>query len=117
MKIYSADCSASLVETYVIEPFKTGARDGFDPVVGHQEVFLPPHEHVFAIETSAQRECRILFSCLRQRSPGWKSRPMLQVDLFGATPRRMGCAEEVFGPNDLAFEESGQCGMIIGQSW
>jgi hypothetical protein len=42
---------------------------------------------------------------------------VLQVDFLGGTPRRVRSLEEVFGPNDFAFEESREGWMVVGQAW
>lgn len=42
---------------------------------------------------------------------------MLEVDFLAAAPGWMCGFEEVFGANDLAFEESSECGMVVGEPY
>ncbi len=49
MVVDPAHRPTALVKTDVVEPLETGARDGFDAVVGHEEVLFPAHEEVFSL--------------------------------------------------------------------
>lgn len=49
MEVYAIHTSMALIETDVVEPFEARATDGFDLVIWHEKVFLPPHEQVFPL--------------------------------------------------------------------
>jgi hypothetical protein len=49
MKVYPAHFALYLIEANIVEPFKAGPRNSSHPMVGDQEVLLPPHEYVLAL--------------------------------------------------------------------
>lgn len=106
MEINPAHTPHPLIKADVIKPLETRAAYTLHAMIGNEEVFLPPHEQVFAIEVVFERERGALFCGFRQRSPSGEARPVLEVDLLGGVPRGMCGAEEVFGADDFALEES-----------
>lgn len=116
VEVDPAHTAGALVETDVVEPFKTRTRDGLDPVVRDQEVFFPAHEQMFPLLVVFEREVGG-FGRLGKRSPGGEASPVLQINLFGAAPGRVRGFEEVFRADDLAFEESRQGRVVVGQAW
>lgn len=60
VKVYPTHGSGALIETYVVESFKTGPGDGFDLVIGHKKVFLPSHEQMFMLGEVFEGETRRL---------------------------------------------------------
>lgn len=115
MEVYSIDVTSHLVEAYIIETFKTRARDCSDAMVRDEEIFLPAHKYVFAL-------CEVFevkvwtFGLLRKGPPGWKSAPMLHVNLLIRTPFIVSRLEGVFGANYFAFEVSGESRMVVGET-
>lgn len=49
MEINSSDASRTLVEADIVEALETCASDGFDLVIGNQEVFFPAHEEMIVL--------------------------------------------------------------------
>lgn len=118
MEIDTRDAASPLIKTDVVEAFKGSATNALDPMIRDEEVLLPPHEQVVSIEVVAQRErCGTVLRISGQGLEGRETSPMCQIDLFGTVPRRVGCAEEMLGADDFAFEESGQGRMVIRQAW
>lgn len=103
MEVYATDSTRALIEADVVEPLETSAGDRFHLVVGHEEIFLPPHEQVFAL-------CKVLKSkagrsrLFGEWPPGRKSSPMLHVYLFSGAPLGMSCLEGVFRADYFSFE-------------
>lgn len=116
MEIDTTDLPIDLIEAYVIEAFKARSTNRLDPVIRHEKVLLPPHKHVFLIRRIAHREGRILPGIFGKRPPAWKPVPVLKVDFLRGAPGGVGCAEEVFGADDFAFEKCGESGVIVGQA-
>lgn len=108
MEINAADRATTLVETDVVKAFETCPRDCFHAMVGNEKVLLPTHEKMLALVEAVHvsRAGRGRFERgFGERAPGGEACPVLHVDLFGRAPRRMVCAEEVFGADDFAFEK------------
>lgn len=85
MEIYPADGPFDLIEANVIEPFETRSGDGPHSVIGNEEVFFPPHEHVLALRKVAVGEIGPpgLFG---KRTPGRESGPVVHVGLLCRAP-------------------------------
>lgn len=49
MKVDATDGPRALIEADVVEPLEARTRDRFDPVIWHEEVFLPPHEQMLSL--------------------------------------------------------------------
>lgn len=112
MEINPTDTPINLIKTNIVEAFETRARDRLDAVIRHEEIFFPAHEDVLALLIVFEREGR-RFGRFGQRAPGREARPVLQVDFFRGAPGRVGGFEEVFGPDDFAFEECGQGWVVV----
>ena len=136
MVVDPAHRPAALVKTDIVETLETCSRDGFDAVVGHEEVLFPAHEEVLSLLVIFQREIRgggggrvrgwsccgfVRGGCCScgafgQGSPGGEAGPVLQVDFLAAPPGGVGGFEEVLGADYLAFEESGEGGVVVGEA-
>lgn len=112
MEIYSTHTTFNLVEAYIIETFKACAGDSLYAMVGDEKVLFPSHEEVLTLCIIFKREVGG-FRALSKRAPGWKARPMLQINFFRRTPGRMCRSEEVLGPNYFTFKESRESGMVV----
>lgn len=115
MEIDPGNASCTLVEAYIVEAFEARTRDGFDLVIGNQEVFLPTHEEVIVLRVVLEREAWRL-SLLRQWPPCGKARPVLHIDLFRGAPFWMCSFESVFVANDFSLEVGCQRRMIVSQT-
>ena len=62
-------------------------------------------------------KCEVcLLRLFRERSPCWKSRPVMYICLFIGTPFFIASNEAVFRANHFTLKESRQCRMIFGQA-
>lgn len=116
MKVYAAHGSLDLVETDIVEPFKAGARDCADSVVGDQEIFLPPHEYMLALSKVAVGEVGS-FGLLGQWSPCGKPRPVVHVCFLRSAPFLIASLKRMLSADNFAFEKCGQGGMVFRESW
>jgi len=115
MKVDAVDATAALVEANVVEALKTRAGDGLHPVVRHQEILLPSHVQLLALQMVRRREVR----CARGLIPGFPFReatPMRHVNFVATAPREMRRFEFVLGADNFGFEECCQSRMIVGQA-
>ena len=106
MKINPTHTPRPLIKTDIIEPLEARAADTLHPMIRHEEILLPAHEEVFAVEVVFEGEGGgVFFRVARQGAEGGEARPVLEVDLLAAVPGGVGGAEEVFRADDFAFEE------------
>lgn len=115
VEIDPADSSLHLVEANVVEPFEASTGYRPHPVIGYEEVFLPPHEDVLALREILVGEVRSL-RLLSQRTPRRESSPVVHIGLLRRSPCFMACLEGVLCPDYLALEEGCQCRMVFRQA-
>lgn len=115
MEVDTTDGSLYLVEADIVESLETGARDCSNSVVWDEEIFLPSHKYVLMLRKVTKREVCLL-RLFGERSPGWKSRPVMYIRLFVGTPFLIASDETVFGANHFTLKERRQCRMILGQA-
>ena len=115
VEVYAAHVAGDLIETDVVEPLEGGTRDGADLVVRHQEVLLPPHEEVLLLGEVPDGEVG-LPRRFRKGPPRAELGPVLHVDAIVRTPFRVLGVERELVTNDLALEEGGEGGMVLGQA-
>lgn len=112
MEVDPAHVSRALVEADVVEAFEAGTRDGLHSMVWYQEVLLPAHEQMLALEIVL--ECEIGgFSRLREWAPGREACPMLEIYLLTASPSWMCGLEQILWPYYLSFKECCQSRVIV----
>jgi hypothetical protein len=76
MEVNPTNTPINLIETDVIKPLETRARNSLHAMIRHEEVFFPAHEDVFALLVILQREGG-RFGGFSQRAPGREACPML----------------------------------------
>lgn len=116
MEIYPTHSPCYLVETDIVEPFETCARDGPNTVVRHQKVLFPSHEDILPLRKVLVVEVRFL-GLLGQGTPSWKSCPVLHVRFLGCAPGFVLGLESMFRADDLAFEVGCESWMVFSQAW
>ena len=112
MEVDAADGAGALVEADVVEALEAGARDGRDLVVRHEEVFLPPHEEVFALGKVLEGEAGG-FGLFAEGPPRGEAVPVLHVDLLRGAPFGVCGLEGVLVADDLAFKVGGQGRVVV----
>lgn len=112
MKVDSRDGSFHLVEANIIEALEACARDGSHPVIGHEEVLLPPHKDMFTLGKIPVREIGP-FGLFGEGAPGGKPRPVMHIGFLGGAPFFVPSLERVFGSDDLALKKGGQSWMVF----
>jgi len=123
VEINPTDSPLNLIKTDIIKALKAGSLDAFQLVVGHQKMFLPPHEDGFLLPPVLMvqriRKVDVALRLQTESPPGWKPCPVREVGLIRGSPGGIPGPEAVFlvwSPDDLSGEESRQGGMIRGQS-
>lgn len=95
-----------LIETNIIKPLKARPIDLPDPMIRHQELLLPAHEHILAVRAVLVVEVGLL-GLFCEGPPGLEARPVLHVFFVAGAPVAVPGLEGVFGADDFAFEEGG----------
>lgn len=116
VKIYSANFSLDLIETYVVEAFERGPSDGSNAVVRDQEVLLPPHKDVVSLRKVSDGHWA-LPSHLLVRPKGAKLGPMTEIDFGIGAPVIMLGKEVILGTNNFSLKVGGECWVVFGQSY
>ena len=116
MKVDAAYLSLYLVEADVVESLEARVPDGPDPVVGHEEVFLPPHEYVLPLVHVLDRRSRALAHLFLERPKRRELAPVRIVDLLACAPLLVLRDEAVFAADDLALKVCGKGRVVVGQA-
>lgn len=106
MKVNSADSSFYLVETDVVESFKTRSRNLPYPMIRYEKILLPTHEQMFALRIVSVCEISSL-GLFGERSPRLEPGPVLHIGFFVGAPGLVLGHECVFCANDFSFEKGG----------
>lgn len=103
MKINPADLPLELVETNIIEALKTGSGNGPNPVIRHQEMFLPSHKDVLSL--CYIRNSHWTFACMLLKRPKRiELCPMAKINPHVRPPVLMLGEEAVFRSDNFSFE-------------
>ena len=121
MKVNPRDGPRDLVEADVVEALEAGAADLPHPIIRHEELLLPPHEHVLPLRHVRIPKIR-LPRRLGEGPEGREALPVLHVRLLRRAPTRVPCHETVLRADNLAVEVGrkrwvlgGQaCGSVLG---
>lgn len=98
----------SHVKAHVIESGEGGALNRLNPVIGHEEVFLPSHENeilVFEIISEI-----VVIEGIFHGFESGEFFPVLLVDAFVDVP--FSGQEWMFGSDELSIEKGGKSWMI-----
>lgn len=112
MEVYPANRPFYLIEADVVESLEARAGDRPDPVIGYEEVFLPPHEDVVPLRPVSESEVWVS-GILAERSPRWKSRPVVEICFFGCAPGRVSGYERVLRTDHFSFKVGRQCWVVL----
>lgn len=85
MKINSADCALALVETDVVEAFKTCSTYGSYPVIWYKKVLLPPHKYVLSLRQTLNMQVAFARLLLKW-TEGIEFSPVLEINLISRAP-------------------------------
>lgn len=116
VEVDPANLTAHLVEANIIETLEASAVDGTDTVVGDEEVLLPSHEYVLALQHVLNKDLAALASLLRERPEGGELGPVRQVVLVAGAPRRVLGLEAVLASDDFALEVGRQGRVVFCQA-
>ena len=106
MVINPIDSPLHLVEANIIKPLEARARDLPNPMIRHQKLFLPPHEHVLAVGAVLVVEVWF-FGLFGEGPPGGEAGPVLHVFFVTGAPVVVSGLEGVFRADYFAFKECG----------
>lgn len=114
VKVNAINLPLHLVETYVIEPFKT--RTAYRPysMVRHQEVLFPAHKNMLALCNVFEDDRGASASLFGVRAEGRKFGPVGQVGLVVGAPAFVLGHEAVLVADDFSLEISSQGWMVVG---
>ena len=113
MKVYAADFALDLIEADVIEALEACACYRLHPMVGNQEMLLPPHKDILFLGDVVDRHGaspRLLLVWTKCIKLG----PVAEIHLMVGAPVLVLREEAILRPDNFAFKIGRERGMILG---
>lgn len=103
VKVYTTNTTFLLVKTDVVEALETSTVDSPYAMVGHKEVFFPPHKDILSLGQVWYHDGPLthLFAVLSKRR---KLAPVIQIDLVRRTPTFMFRDKPILAADNLTLK-------------